>query len=35
MTDGAFSSLAILHVQKHKDIVTDDVITEFARMKGQ
>ena len=35
MTDGRLSSLATLHIHKHKDVDTDDVITEFARVKGR
>ena len=32
-TGGRLSSLAILHIHKHKDVVIDDVITDFARLK--
>ena len=35
MTDGRLSSLAILHIHKHKDIDNDDIRTEFAHMKGR
>jgi len=34
MADGRLSSLAILHISKHKDVDIDDVITEFARLKS-
>ena len=35
MTGGGLSSKAILHIpDKHKDVDIDDVITEFARLKG-
>ena len=35
MTDKRFSSLAILHVHKHKNVINvDGIITEFARLKG-
>ena len=35
MTDGRLRSIAILHIHKHKDVDIDDVITEFARLKGR
>ena len=35
MTDGRLSCLAIFHIHKHKDVDIDDVITEFARLKGR
>ena len=35
MTDERLSSLAILHIHKHKDVIDiDGIITEFARLKG-
>ena len=34
MTNVRFSSFAILHIHKHKDVDIDDVIAEFARLKG-
>jgi len=34
MADGRLSSLAILHISKHKDVDIDDVITEFAHLKS-
>ena len=35
MTDKRLSSLAILHIHKHRDINDiDGIITEFARLKG-
>ena len=34
MTDERLSSLAILHIHKHKDVTDiDGIITEFARVK--
>ena len=33
--DRRLSSLAILHIHKHKDVDVDDVVTEFARLKGR
>ena len=35
ITDGRLSSLAILHIRKHKHIDIDDVITEFAGVKSR
>jgi len=35
MADGRLSSIAILHIHKHKDVDTDDVITKFALLKGR
>ena len=35
VTDERLSSLAILHIHKHKDVIDiDGIITEFARLKG-
>ena len=35
MTDERLSSLAILHIHKHKDVIDiDGIVTEFARLKG-
>ena len=34
-TDGRLSSLAILHIHKLKNFDIDDVITDFARLKGR
>ena len=35
MTDERLSSLASMHIHKHKDIIDiDGIITEFARLKG-
>ena len=35
MTDKRLSSLAILHIHKHKNVIDiDGIITEFARLKG-
>ena len=35
MTDKRLSSLAILHVHKHKNVINvDGIITEFAQLKG-
>ena len=35
MTDERLSSLAILHIHRHKDVIDiDGIITEFARLKG-
>ena len=35
VTDERLSSLAILHVHKHKNVIDiDGIITEFARLKG-
>ena len=34
MTDERLSSLAILHIHKHKGVDIDDVITEFALKAG-
>ena len=33
--DERLSPLAILRVHKHKDVDTDGVVTEFARLKGR
>ena len=35
MIDGTLNSLAILHIYSHKDFDIDDVITEFAGLKGR
>ena len=35
MIDGTLNSLAILHIYNHKDFDIDDVITEFAGLKGR
>ena len=35
MTDERLSSLAILHIHKHKNVDIDSVVTEFARLKGR
>ena len=35
MTDERLSSLAILHIHKHKEVDIDSVVTEFARLKGR
>lgn len=35
VTDKTLRSLAILHIYKHKDFDIDDVITEFAGLKGR
>ena len=35
MTDERLSSIASLHIHKHKDVIDiDGIITEFARLKG-
>ena len=34
MTDGRLSSLSIFFIHKHKDFDIDDVIIEFAHLKG-
>ena len=35
MTDERLSSLAILHIHKHKDVIDiDGIITELTRLKG-
>ena len=36
MTDERLSSLAVLHIHKHKDVsdIIDGIITEFARLRG-
>ena len=35
MTDERLSSLAILHIHKHKNVDIDRLVTEFARLKGR
>ena len=35
MIDGTLNSLAILQIYNHKDFDIDDVITEFAGLKGR
>ena len=35
VTDERLSSVAILHIHKHKDVDFDGAITEFARLKGR
>ena len=35
MADGRLSSLAILHVDKHKDVAIDNDMTEFTPLKGK
>ena len=34
MTDERLSSIAILHIHKHKNVDIDRLVTEFARVKG-
>ena len=35
MTDERLSSIASLHIHKHKDVIDiDGIITEFARLEG-
>jgi len=35
MSEESLSSLAILHIHKHKDADIDNVLSEFARLKGR
>ena len=35
MADGRLSFSTSLHIRKYQDVDIDDVITEFARMKGR
>ena len=35
MTDKRLSSLAILHIHKHKNVDIDRLVTEFACLKGR
>ena len=35
MSEESLSSLAILHIYKHKDVEIDNVVSEFARLKGR
>ena len=35
MTDERLSSLAILHIHKHKNLDIDRLVTELARLKGR
>ena len=35
MTEESLSSLAILHIRKHKDVDIDNVVSEFASLKGR
>ena len=35
MRDERLSSLAILHIHKHKNVDIDRLVTEFARLKGR
>ena len=35
MTDERLSSLAILHIHKHKNVDIDRLVTEFARLNGR
>ena len=35
MSEGRLSSLAILHIHKHKNVDIDNLVSEFSRRKGR